>query len=103
MTYRVSRLSVVQTSKVVAIVYGLLGLIYIPLGALIETTAPPEDQLGMTFWLLLPVLIAVFAFVVGVVGCALYNWIAGWAGGVEFTLEAVDGGAAGDGVKQPIH
>ncbi len=71
-----------------AVLYGLVGLIYIPLGFVIELTAPPEEQLGMWFWLLFPVILAVFTFVAVAIGCAIYNAVAKRIGGIEVTLDA---------------
>jgi hypothetical protein len=85
MKTRLTHVSVLQTSKVMAAVYTVFGLIYIPLGFLMDMAAPPEEQLGL-FWLVMPILIGVMTFIAVAIGAALYNAIAGMLGGIEFEL-----------------
>ena len=85
MTYRVFR----QSVKVIAVLYGFVGLIYIPLGFVIELTAPPEEQYGMWFWILFPVILAVMTFVAIAIGCTIYNAVAKRIRGIEVTLDAM--------------
>jgi hypothetical protein len=81
------RISVHQTSKVVAILYAFLGLLYIPFGLLINAVSPPEERIPTVIWLLAPLLFAGLGYVVSAIMCALYNLVAGWVGGVEVSLE----------------
>ena len=36
-----------------------------------------------------PIMYAVLGFIFGVIGAAIYNLVAGWTGGIEFTLSDV--------------
>jgi len=76
----------VQAGKILAILYGIIGIIMLPFFLLtmalsprgIETTAP---MLIMIF------LYPVMGFLGGIIMAALYNLVAKWVGGLRFTLE----------------
>ena len=91
MVHRISHFSVAQTSKVVAAIYFLFGLLYIPLGFIIEATAPPEEKVGLWFWILFPAILAVFVFIAVALGCVIYNAVAKHIGGIEVTLDPSEG------------
>ncbi len=90
MKTRISRISVLQTSKVVAAVYGVFGLVYIPFGFAVDSGAPAGGQLGVA-WLFTPLLLAGMMFVVTALFTWLYNVVAGQVGGIEFELTHDDG------------
>lgn len=85
MRQQVSHISVHQTAKVLAIIYGVLGLIFSPLIYLASRTTPEE---AMPLWLalLFPLLYAVFGYIATAIGAAVYNAVAARIGGVEVTL-----------------
>jgi hypothetical protein len=49
--------------------------------------APKETGLGTGFALALPILYGVCGFIFTAIGCAIYNVVAGWVGGVEVELD----------------
>jgi hypothetical protein len=85
MRQQVSHISVHQTAKVLAIIYGVLGLIFSPLIWLASRGTPDE---AMPLWLvvLFPLLYAVFGYIATAIGAAVYNAVAARIGGVEVTL-----------------
>jgi len=84
---RITRFSVAQTAKVSAVLYALLGLLFTPFVLLAGALAPGgEGQFSMIFALAFPVLYAVVGYVGVAVGCAIYNLVAGWVGGIEIEL-----------------
>ncbi len=87
MAQRISRFSVGQTSKVLAVLYGLGAIIAIPFLWLANTVTPPEEQIGIGFLLLFPILYAVLMFIITAIGCVLYNWVARMLGGIEVEIE----------------
>ncbi len=91
MRHRVVRLSVHQTSKMMAALYGLTGLVFFPFFLLVALAGSERDGPGWWFWVLLPALYALFGYVFVAVGCALYNLCARWTGGVEVQLVNVGG------------
>lgn len=87
MVQRLSRFGVGQTAKVLGLLYGLMGLIFLPFFLLGTMLSGAEDGPGVGFALALPVLYGVVGFIFTAVGCALYNWIAGKVGGIEVSLD----------------
>jgi hypothetical protein len=84
---RIQRFGIAQTAKVFGVLYGLMGVVVLPIFALAAAFAPSEAGFGVGFALVLPVLYAVFGFVFVAIGCWLYNLVAGWVGGIEVELD----------------
>ena len=87
MVQRLSRFSVGQTAKVLGILYGLMGLIALPIFLLISMVSPSEDAPSVGFALVIPILYGLLGFVFTAIACAVYNWVAGKVGGIEVTLD----------------
>ena len=84
-----------------AVVYGCMGLIFLPffalagtLGAFAQHAQPNQAApaalvggllVGMGFFF--PIIYAAMGFIFGVVGAALYNLVARWIGGFEVEVE----------------
>jgi len=86
MVHRLSRIAVGQTAKVAGLVYGLLGIIFLPLFLIPAFMGAEEGGFPAAWALVLPVLYGVFGYIFTAVGCALYNFVAGKVGGIEFNL-----------------
>ena len=104
MKTQIKRLSILQTSKVVAIVSPVFGLFHSGIGAFMLVLGftldmPGEERLGLLipgFILLpMPVFLLFAPFCFSILMCAIYNWIARMIGGIEFELE-VQGDASPD-------
>ncbi len=87
MLHRLSRFSVGQTAKVLGILYGLMGLVLMPLFVLASMFSAEENEFGIGFAVALPILYGLFGFIFTAIGCALYNWVAGKVGGIELNLD----------------
>jgi hypothetical protein len=101
MTRRIKRIAPLQAGKMLAVVYGCLGLIFLPFFALAgmlgafaqhaqsDQTAPAAlvggIMLGMGIFM--PIIYGVMGFIFGVLGAALYNLVARWIGGFEVEVE----------------
>ncbi len=91
---------VMSTAKILGLLYGLLGLIFVPfflllggLGALIgQGNTPFNGIFFFVYAILIPVLYGVLGFIFGAVGAVLYNVIAKWVGGFELELESLPEG-----------
>jgi hypothetical protein len=97
MRQQIRRFSVHQTAKLVAMIYGLLSLIIVPIIFLVSRAAPGAESafpFGGAFLLLVPVLYAVFGYLGTALACFIYNFVAGFAGGVEFDIEPKGGAVA---------
>jgi hypothetical protein len=96
MRKRLRKLSVVQTSTVAGVLYGLLGLLVVPF---ILTFGLFEGSEGMPFGigggligaLVIPVGYGLLGFIGTAVACLLYNAIARITGGIEFEVEDLVG------------
>ncbi|SRR5579872_4676386 len=86
---------VMSVAKMMGILYGCLGLIFIPfflIFAMAGTLAgqkevPFAGVIGIVLAVAMPVLYGVMGFVTGAIGAALYNLLAKWLGGFELELE----------------
>ena len=77
-----------QLAKVLAVLYACLSLIVVPFLILGAVMGSDSGNAGvpLVFALLLPILYAIGGFIGGLIVAALYNLIAGWTGGIEFTI-----------------
>jgi hypothetical protein len=87
MGQQIRRFGIVQTAKVIAVLYFLVGLVLLPVFLVIATFSPKEAEFGSGFALALPVIYGVMGFIATAIGCAIYNFIAGFVGGIEVELE----------------
>lgn len=93
-TRRIKRIAPLQLGKMLAILYGIMGLIFIPFFLLMSLAAPhlPEQQrvgmmiFGAGFAFFMPVIYAAMGFVSGALGALLYNVVAKWVGGIEVEI-----------------
>ena len=94
MRQQITRLSVHQTAKVFAVIYGLLGFVFLPFVWIVSAFSPQNDDFGGGVWLLIfPAIYAVFGYIFTAIGCVIYNWVAGMIGGIEVELAAPAGEA----------
>ena len=49
--------------------------------------SPKGTGFGVGFALALPILYGICGFIFTAIGCALYNWVAGMVGGIEFHVD----------------
>ncbi|HMH56380.1 MAG TPA: hypothetical protein VK535_08965 [Gemmatimonadales bacterium] len=84
---RLSRFGIAQTAKVLGVLYGLVGLVFIPFFILSMQFAPNKGGIGPGFALAIPVLYGLAGFIFTAIGCALYNLVAKYLGGIEVELE----------------
>jgi hypothetical protein len=85
---QIRRFGVGQTAKVVATLYALMGLVFVPIFLIASMAAPRQTGFGPGFAFALPVMYGVLGYVFTALGCAIYNFVAGLVGGVEIELES---------------
>jgi hypothetical protein len=85
---QIRRFGIGQTAKVVGVLYALMGLVLLPIFLVVAALSPNEAGFGAGFTLALPILYGVFGFIFTAIGCAVYNLVAGWVGGIEVELDA---------------
>ena len=84
---RISHISIHQTSKVLAILYVAIGLIFIPIGVIFIIA---DQKIIGIIYVLMPFIYGIIGYPLVAVMCWLYNMIAKSAGGIEFTVEDID-------------
>ena len=90
MKKQVTRISILQSSKIVTALYVLMGFIYTLIGIpMIIFGSTPIRFIGVLYTLM-PVIIAIVGFVFFVIFAAIYNYLAQWLGGIEFELKDID-------------
>ncbi len=101
MTRKLKRIAPLQLAKMLGVLYGLMGLVFLPfflLFALLGAMLPSGSQQaagagvmaagGMVIMgILMPVMYAFFGFVFGAISAWLYNLVASWIGGIEVEVE----------------
>ena len=102
MVSRLRHIAVVQFALVAAVLYALLGLIiglvwWLAIGPIMTSgmkamgtaaTTGGFMALGAFAVVLFPIFYGIAGFIGGLIYAALYNLVAGWTGGIEFTLDA---------------
>ena len=79
---------------VLAALYGILSLIFVPFFLLAAVVGSKSGEtlpavFGVGFAIMMPVIYAVVGFLGGLIGAALYNLIAKWTGGFVFEVRDV--------------
>lgn len=90
---RIKRFGVVQTAKVVAIIYFIMIAIFFLPFAFIGYATGLIGDLGPfpgVMFFIAPVFYGVVAFVATAIGCLIYNAISAKIGGVEIEIETSD-------------
>ena len=87
MARQIVRFGVGQTAKVFGILYGLMGLIFVPIALLVSVAAPAETGFSTGFAIALPFIYGIMGFIFTALACLLYNMVAGWVGGIEVEVE----------------
>ena len=87
MKRRIERLSPHQNAKIFAVLVGAVSALFVlPFMVYMFFTLPRPEALPAFFVVVLPLGYAVLAYVSVVVGCALYNVLFKYIGGIEFEI-----------------
>lgn len=89
MKKQITNVSVHQSSKVIALVYGAFMLLFVPFGLVLLVVGGEQRLLGV-FLLLAPVIYGVVAYLSFGLMALVYNLVAARFGGVEFTARATE-------------
>ena len=97
---RLVRIGPLQLGKMLAALYGAMGLIFVPFFGiffLIGAFAPKGTNMpapgavfagaGVLLMILFPLMYAAMGFIIGLIGAAIYNLFAKWIGGIEVEVE----------------
>ena len=94
-TRKIKRIAPLQLGKMLAILYGIMGLLFLPfflVMSAIGSHMPASQRTGMIFVgagfaVFMPILYAIMGFVFGALGALIYNVVAKWIGGIEVEVE----------------
>ncbi len=102
---RIRRFGVLRTASVLALIYALAALVFFAIFAVFVLLAGVQSPnlpgglpgfdagvgaIGvLIFGAIAAALYGIFGWIFTAIACLLYNWVAGFAGGVEIKLEAV--------------
>lgn len=90
MQYRIRRFGIQSTALTVGILYFVLALLFVPI-FYFATRGAVTGAFSPVMLLLIPFIYAVVGYIVAAIACWLYNIVAGWSGGIAFTLEPAEG------------
>ncbi len=82
MKVQISKISIFQTSRIIAILYAFMGLIHFSIGFFMLLFGKPEGFI----LILTPIFMGALGFIFFAVLSAIYNWISTKFGGIEFEL-----------------
>ena len=83
MKKQITRISILQSSKIATALYALLGFIYTLIGIPMLMFGGDKLKILGTIYILMPILMAVFGFIFFVIFAAIYNLLAKRLGGME--------------------
>jgi hypothetical protein len=92
----VKSVGVMSVAKIMGLVYGCLGLVFVPFFLIAglagsfashdQSAFPFAGAVGIAFSVLAPLLYGGMGFVFGAIGALIYNLVAKWVGGFELEL-----------------
>ena len=90
MKKQIIRISVLQSSKIMTALYGLIGFIYTLIGIPMVLFGSDKFRIMGIVYIFMPAVMAIFGFIFFVIFAAIYNFLAGYVGGVEFEIKSID-------------
>ena len=92
MKKQLTNISPLRAGIVLGVLYGLLGLVFVPFFLLVgifgaKTGGTPAAFGSVFFAVLFPVFYAIAGFIGGIIAAAIYNLVAKWTGGIEFEVQ----------------
>lgn len=85
MKKQIINISPLQTAKVFAVLYFVMSIPLVAIMALSFIAAPEGASFPVGLLIAMPFLYLIFGFIFTVIGAWVYNLVAGWVGGVEYT------------------
>ena len=87
MKIQISRISIRQTAKVVGVLHAVLASPLLLLGIiwLLTRSTPIASEISPTWLFLSPFIYGLCAYILALMMCLIYNFVARYIGGVEYT------------------
>ena len=90
MKKQISRLSILQSSKIVVALYFLMGFIYTLIGIPMMIFGGKAFQIMGIIYCAMPFVLAIFGFIFFALFAWIYNVLAGFLGGIELEVKDVE-------------
>ena len=92
MKKQITRISILQSSKIVTALYALIGLIYTLIGILMLAFGGEEPAMKVIaiIYILAPLWMVILGFIFFAIFAAIYNLLAKRLGGIEFEVTDVE-------------
>lgn len=87
MKHEIKKFDPVSTSKISALLYAPIGLVYALIGIVMLSNDSSKDNGVAGFMLLMPLILLVGVFVMTLIWTAFYNWLASKVGGMKVEME----------------
>jgi len=81
--------SPIQTAKVFALLYFIMSIPMLGFMALSFALSPAPSP-GIWFLVVMPFVYLIFGFIFTAIGALIYNLVAKWVGGIEYTSSVID-------------
>lgn len=92
MKQQIARLSPHQNGKVFAVLMAASSLVFmVPFGLFFLFAAPPGQRGEAAMFLFMPFAYLIFGYLSVAVGCAVYNFMFRYVGGIEFEATVTNG------------
>ena len=90
MKKQITRISILQSSKIVTALYVMMGFLYTLIGIPMIIFGGREIQIMGIIYLLMPLFMGIFGFIFFAIFTAIYNLLAMWLGGFEVEVKDID-------------
>ena len=90
MKKQITRISILQSSKILVALYVLFGFIYTLIGIPLIIFGGKEMMIMGVIYAAMPVLMGIFGFIFFALFAAIYNLLAKWLGGVEVVVSDIE-------------
>jgi hypothetical protein len=89
MKKQLSRISILQSSKITTALYVLMGFIYTAIGIAILVFGGDKLKVIAIIYILMPIVMGILGFIFFVIFAAIYNLLAKWLGGIEVEVKDI--------------
>lgn len=90
MKKQITRISILQSSKILVALYVLFGFIYTLIGIPLIIFGGKEMMIMGVIYAAMPLLMGIFGFIFFALFAAVYNLLAKWLGGVEVVVSDIE-------------
>lgn len=89
MKKQLNRISILQSSKIITILYVLLGFIYAAIGIAMLISGNEKLKTLAIIYILMPIIMGIFGFIFFVLFAAVYNLVAKCLSGIEVEVKDI--------------